>query len=187
MKLKKSQYSNLLFLVIISLLLIPQTRKPIQVFLQKGLAQFSPSVIDETKQKRLTDYNWKLKNLDGEFYDFNETQGRVVLVNFWATWCPPCIAELPSLSALYEDYKQRVEFIFITNEDSDKVTSYLDKNDINIPVFHSLTVVPKMLETTSIPRTLLIDKDGTIIIDKTGAANWGSDTVRAELERLLAQ
>ncbi|MGJ5641228.1 TlpA family protein disulfide reductase [Formosa sp. S-31] len=185
MKLTKSQRSNLWFLAVLIILIVPQTRKPIQVFLQKGLAKFSPSVIAEAKQEQLRDYNWKLVDLSGQAYDFSQSKGHVVLVNFWATWCPPCIAEMDGLVALHDAYKEQVDFLFISNEPPETVQSFLKQKGYKLQVYRSATAVPELLETSSIPRTLVIDKTGRVVIDKTGASNWNSNLVHATLEDLL--
>lgn len=185
MKLSKSRIKNLIFLVVIALLVIPQTRKPIQVFLNKGLALFGPSVEDSTNLKQVTDYNWKLKSIDGEVLDFNTVKGKVVLINFWATWCPPCIAEMPSMKALYADYKGKIDFIFVSNEDAETINAFLNKNNYSFEVYNPLTKYPDAFNVKGIPRTFLIDTEGNIVIDKTGAANWHSDTVRNTIDNLL--
>ena len=104
MKKPKFTLSNIIFVVVIALLIIPQTRQPIQIFLQKGLAMISPSEISADKRENLESYdNWKLIDSNGNQYDFKQAQGKVVFINFWATWCPPCIAEMPSIDNLYAD------------------------------------------------------------------------------------
>lgn len=185
MKLSKSRIKNLIFLAAIALLIIPQTRTPIQVFLNKGLALFGPSVEDSTNLKQVTDYNWKLKSIGGEVLDFNTVKGKVVLINFWATWCPPCIAEMPSMKALYADYKDKIDFIFVSNEDAETINTFLNKNNYSFEVYNPLTNYPDAFNVKGIPRTFLIDTEGNIVIDKTGAANWNSDTVRNTIDNLL--
>ena len=185
MKISKSQRNNIIFLVIILLMLIPQTRQPIQIFLQKGLAMISPSVIKEDKRINLTDYDWQLVDEDGRPYNFNEAKGKVVLINFWATWCPPCIAEMPSMEKLYQSYKDDVVFLFVSNENQEVISKFKEKNDYEFLVYASLTANPKALNASSIPRTFVLDQQGHIVIDKTGAADWNGKAVRGVLDDLL--
>ncbi len=185
MKISKSKRNNIIFLVVILLLLIPQTRQPIQIFLQKGLAMISPSVIKEDNRVTLSDYDWQLVDEHGESYNFNDAKGKVVLINFWATWCPPCIAEMPNLEKLYKDYKDEVIFLFVSNETQEVISNFKKKNDYDFVVHASITQNPKLLEATSIPRTFILNQQGHIVIDKTGAADWNSDKVRKLLDDLL--
>ena len=185
MKISKSQRNNIIFLVFILLLLIPQTRQPIQVLLQKGLAMISPSVIKEDKRITLKDYDWQLVDENGKSYNFNNAKEKVVVLNFWATWCPPCIAEMPSMEKLYKDYKDEVVFLFVSNESQDVISKFKQKNDYDFLVYSSVTATPKLLEASSIPRTFVLDPQGHIVIDKTGAADWNSDKVRKLLDDLL--
>lgn len=185
MKISKNQRSNIIFFIVILLLLIPQTRQPIQVFLQKGLAMISPSVINENKRLVLTDYDWQLVDEKGNRYDFNEAKGKVVLVNFWATWCPPCIAEMPSLEKLYQDYKDKVVFLLVSNESEEVVSQFKAKRDFDFLAHAAVSPSPKLLEASSIPRTFILDQLGHIVVDKTGAADWNSMKVRQLLDDLL--
>ncbi|WP_053978385.1 TlpA family protein disulfide reductase [Mangrovimonas xylaniphaga] len=185
MKLNKSQKQNIVFLILLVLLLVPQTRFPIQLLLNKGLALFGPSVQDVEDREVLSTYNWKLEDNTGEILNFETCKGKVVLVNFWATWCPPCIAEMDSLEALYETYKDEVVFIFVSTEDDAVVTEFLKKKDYSFKAYKPLQAPPNNFEVSTIPRTFLIDKNGAIVIDKTGAANWNSDTVKEQIESLL--
>jgi thiol-disulfide isomerase/thioredoxin len=187
MKISKSQIKNLIFLVAVALLIIPQTRKPIQVFLNKGLALFSPSVIDYEDRKILDTYDWKLEDLEGKAFNFTSTKNKVVLINFWATWCAPCIAEMPSLEKLHNDYKDKIVFLFVSNEGSEKVSKFITKKGYTFDVYKPLTQYPETFNVSSIPRTFLIDKEGNIIIDKTGASNWNSKKVRTVIDQLISE
>ena len=163
----KVKIKNILFLIIIGLLLIPQTRQPIQVILNKGLSLFGPSIIDKTEQVVLTGYKWDLKDMDGSVFHFEETKGKVIFLNFWATWCPPCIAEMSSMQTLYDVYKNKIEFVFVSNEQRSVINKFLKEKGYTFKVYHSVTQYPDSFDVSSIPRTFLIDKKGSIIIDKT--------------------
>ena len=185
MKISSSKIKNIIFFVIIGMLILPQTRQPIQVLLHKSLALFSPSTIDESKQIVIENYNWNLKNKEGTVYNFESTKGTVVLVNFWATWCPPCIAEMPNMQLLYDDYKDKIEFVFVSNEEFLVINEFLSKKGYTFDVFNPMTKFPDAFDVTSIPRTFLIDKTGRIVIDKSGAANWNSESVRKTIDELI--
>lgn len=187
MKLSKSQISNLVFLVVIAILIIPQTRKPIQVFLNKGFALISPSIEKKENQTTLKSYEWKLKDENGNIFDFESVKGKVVFINFWATWCPPCIAEMPSIQNLYKDYKDKVEFLLVTNDPYSEINEFLDENNYDFQILRPVTFNTSVFDVSTIPRTFLIDKAGKIIIDETGAANWNSDKVRLVIDNLLKE
>lgn len=187
MKKPKFSISNIVFVVFIALLIFPQTRTPIQVFLNKGLALFGPSIVKKEKRAQLTDYNWVLTSDAGETYNFNEAKGKVVVINFWATWCPPCIAEMPSFDELYKTYKDEVVFLFVSDEDTQTISSFLSKHDYSFKAHSPKTAAPDAFEVGAIPRTYVIDKNGQIVIDKTGAANWNSEGVRNEIDALIKE
>jgi len=139
---------------------------------------------NDAHQVQIQDYHWRLAAPDGTVFNFEDTKGKVVLVNFWATWCPPCIAEMPSLELLYKDYKDDVEFVFVSNEAASVIDSFKSKNGYRFVVYKPISKYPKAFNVTNIPRTFLIDKTGRIVIDKTGASNWNSDAFRATIEKL---
>ncbi|WP_343329878.1 TlpA disulfide reductase family protein [Polaribacter staleyi] len=182
---KKGVVKNIVFVIIIGLLIIPTTRQQIQIGLQTVIAKLSPSINKATEVKLVSSYDWNLKDLEGNSYRLNEAKGKVLLVNMWATWCPPCIAEMPSLQALYNDYGDKIEFILVSNESQEVIASFLKKKNYNFKAYSPLTVPPTTFKVKSIPRTFLIDKEGKIIIDESGAANWNSIKVRETIDELL--
>ncbi len=187
MKISKSQRNNLLFLGVIAVLIIPQTRKPIQVFLNKGLALFGPSIESENNRTTITFEDWQIQDLEGKVANFKDLENKVIFLNFWATWCPPCIAEMGSIQELYNDYKEDVIFLLVSSEKKQIVEKFLKKKGYMFNTYSPLSSYPKDFNISSIPRTFLISKKGDIVIDKSGAANWNSDNVRNQIKELLTQ
>ncbi|MBU2928346.1 TlpA family protein disulfide reductase [Winogradskyella psychrotolerans] len=188
MKRKKISTSNIIFIVVIILFIVPQTRLFFQVWIHKGVSLINQSsVIDEADRTSVSYTNWQLKSDADTSLNFNETKGKVVLINFWATWCPPCIAEMPSLQDLYTDYGDKAVFLFVTHDDFEKVEQFKSKNQFTFEVFNALTPPPSELSVHTIPRTFIINKNGDIVVDESGSVNWNSDKVRGQLDQLLSE
>lgn len=182
----KKNWSTLLLLMLLALLFIPQTGTPIKVFFNRVFA-FSPSEIEQEDREQLTNYNWELRDLKGVSKNFKSSDGSVVVLNIWATWCPPCIAEMPSFQELYNDYGTEVDFYFVSLEDAAIVQRFVTKKGYDFPVFTTQNQFPKELATTTYPTTYVISKSGAIAMEKSGAADWNSDTVRESIDRLLSE
>lgn len=179
-------WSNLLFFVFILLFLIPSTRFQLQIFINRALS-FSPKIENESKRSTLTDYNWQLVSQSGEKIQFSDAKDEVIFINVWASWCGPCVAEMPSLQALYDSYKKDVAFYFVAQDEKNAVEDFMKKNNYNLPVYYSQQNPPKVLQSNQLPTTYLIDKKGSIWINKTGVANWNSEKVNALIENLIAE
>ena len=104
-------------------------------------------------------------------------------MNFWATWCPPCVAEMPSFQNLYSDYGDRVVFLFVANDDPDRVIRFMENKELSLPVYFQVSEVPGEMSSNSLPTTYIIDPRGVIIASKVGAADWNSSKVRALLDQ----
>ncbi|PHR70308.1 MAG: thiol-disulfide oxidoreductase [Lutibacter sp.] len=149
------------------------------------MAVFSPSIENEDNRITISDYKWNLKGINTADYNFENANGKVVFVNFWATWCPPCRAEMPSIQKLYNDYKDKIEFIFISNEKSGTVDNFLSKNNYTLPSYNQLNASPQEFSVSSIPATYLLNKKGEIVIHSVGASDWNSDKIRKLLDELI--
>lgn len=155
-------------------------------FVQRMIS-FSPVQIAESKREILDNYNWQLQRLDKKKINFKQSNNKVVLVNYWATWCPPCVAEMPEFQDLYNAYNNKIDFYFITQDSPEKVLKYLENHAYTFPVYYQLNPAPKKLETSSLPTTFLISKKGEIIIKKIGVARWNSPKVHKLLDDLLSK
>ena len=186
MKRKTPSLSNILFFIFLVLLIIPQTRTPIQVAVNKvKLLVWSPSELDAEDQTQLPPFTYQLTDLKGSESTFAVGQGKATFISYWATWCPPCIAELPSIQKIYADYGDQIDFLLITNEEAEVVNRFLEKKAYEFPVYIPRMAPPEALYDASIPTNYLIDDHGKIIIKETGAADWSSAKVRSILEGLL--
>lgn len=183
-KSKRDLITNILLGVFVILMIIPQTRMPIMSFVQRTIA-FSPSV--KSNKEQLTDYNWPLQTMDGEQFSFSRSQDKVVFLNFWATWCPPCVAEMPYIQNIYDAYGDKVDFYFVTDETSEKVDAFMNKHGYSLPIQTSRYAPPELLQSKALPTTYVIGKDGRIHIAKKGSARWDSKSVRNLLDELLEE
>ncbi|MCP4883888.1 MAG: TlpA family protein disulfide reductase [Flavobacteriales bacterium] len=141
--------------------------------------------IDKEDQINLKDYNWQLQGLDEQQVNLESFKGKVIVVNFWATWCPPCIAEMPSFEQLYQDYGEKVVFLFVANDEPERVKIFLEKKDLRIPVFFQTSRAPDEMSSNSLPTTYIINTKGYIVASKVGAADWNSQKVRSLLNDQL--
>jgi thiol-disulfide isomerase/thioredoxin len=182
MKLNKKMLSNILFIILVAALLYPSSR----AFILRQLA-FAPSVRAEAKSPTLEDYNWQLKGLNTADINFKSLKNKVVFVNFWATWCPPCRAEMPLIQELYKDYKDKVSFVFVTSDNAQKVTAYYKEHSLDFPTYNMYSKEPDLFVTRSIPATYIVSKKGKVVVSTTGAANWNSKKVRRLVDKLLAE
>lgn len=184
----KKNIWNIIFFGFIIFLFTPYG-VPVKSILIKGVSFVTTRVfnmeVEETERIKLSTYDWQLIGLQRGIVNFDKFKGKVIVVNYWATWCPPCIAEMPSLQALYNDYKSDVVFLFIANDDKEKVKLFMEKNKYTFPVYFMTSENPPELDSNSLPTTYIIGKNGKIVVEKIGAADWNSKKVRNILDTEL--
>lgn len=182
----KKHWSNILFFLLLALVLIPQTRMPIQVFVQR-IFSFAPKETSNDSRSMLNDYDWKLVTPESTMINFSESKGEVIVLNYWATWCPPCIAEMPSLQKLYDLYKNDVAFYFVSSEEPEVLNKFMEKHQYNFPVYIQKFQAPELLNSTVLPTTFVIGKNGAIVVEETGAADWSAKKVTNLIDKLLKE
>ena len=117
-------------------------------------------------------------------------KGKVLLVNFWATWCPPCRAEMPSIETLYQKFKgnDQVAFLMVDVDGNYKTAKkFMDKKNYSLPVFTPASSIRESLMSGSIPTTLIINKKGELVYRHEGAADFGSEKVIEYFNALLKE
>lgn len=187
MNITKKLRNNIIFFSMIGLLLFTPVGTFVKVQLMKIFIMVSsPSSIEEADRVTVSDFNWNLVDSSGKIVNFQEMEGEIVLINFWATWCPPCIAEMPNLNELYKDYKDKITFVFVASDNVKNVNSYLEKNQYDLPVYYASENAPTELYSKSIPATFLLDDYGKIVMKKIGSSDWNSTNVRNQIDELLA-
>lgn len=132
------------------------------------------------------DYNWSLRSLDGAEVPLASFQGKVLFLNVWATWCGPCVAEMPSIQKLHESLKgQDVTFVLVSEEKADTVSHFVQRQEFTVPVYVSAGKLPQTFNTPGIPATFIVDRDGSIVYRHVGAADWNSAPCRDFLHSLI--
>ncbi|HEY4320081.1 MAG TPA: TlpA disulfide reductase family protein [Gemmatimonadales bacterium] len=134
------------------------------------------------------DYRIALTDIDGNPIDLVDAAGGVVVLNFWATWCAPCVAELPSLQRLRDATREAgVRFAFVTTEESSVVQAFMEKRELDLPIYLLSGDPPECFKGRGIPSTFIVDKSGTIVLRHVGAAAWDAPTVVAFIGGLAAR
>ncbi|NQX98333.1 MAG: TlpA family protein disulfide reductase [Flavobacteriales bacterium] len=153
-------------------------------------ATLSTPVIDSAQIKKypMADFNLHVSDLDGNPINMENYRGKVIFLNFWATWCMPCVAELPSIDKLYKEFKnENIEFLLISNENPEKVQHYKTKKKYEVPflIQSSTSQIPQMYYSPGIPTTFIINKEGQLIKASTGAEDWDDKEFITTLKKLL--
>ncbi len=157
---------------------------------EKELATLLPEPIFPPEGQLAThgraDVGATLQALSGEKILVSELEGRVVFLNMWATWCKPCIAELPGIQRLFESFKDEpVAFVLVSPEKLDHVKDYMASTELTVPVFVWETTPPTVFKSQVIPATFIMDRAGNVVFRHIGAAKWDSEPCQAFLKYLV--
>jgi peroxiredoxin len=133
--------------------------------------------------------NFTLPGLDGKMVSLSDYQGHVVLVNIWATWCPPCVDEMPSMERLYQELKDEnfeILAISIDAPGEKAVASFMKKNNLSFPaLLDPGGTIKSAYQTTGVPESFIINKQGILVEKIIGPRNWADPTAVRYLRDLL--
>ena len=178
--------SNILLAAILSILIIPSWRQSFGVFFIQ-IFNGAPTLEATSIPIPEDAYLWELIDLqEAEWWSFSETKGEVVFINYWATWCGPCVAEMQSIQDLYDEYKDRVRFILISTEEPKKIKVFRDRYQYTLP-FNSVINAPPVFQTNKYPTTYIVNKEGIIVSKQYGSHDWNSEKVHNFLDKILAE
>ncbi len=133
--------------------------------------------------------NLKLKTVDGVEYDLAALKGRIVIVNFWATWCAPCIAEMPSLQALATRLGEKNALVLGVNyhESAQKITDFQSKHPVKFPLLRDAwQEASGEWKVKVLPTTFIVDAAGLLRYRVVGEVDWGSKAVADRLKKIAA-
>lgn len=159
--------------------------KDVASFLQRGLLETGLMQPSELSESRKAEYNFELIGVDDQRIHFSDFKGKTVFINLWATWCPPCIAEMPDIHDLYEKMGDDVEFVMISvDEDQEKAKRFVDKKGFTFPVYFLPSGLPSAYETSSIPSTFVLSPNGKIVVEEHGLSKYDTEKFRTFLKDL---
>lgn len=147
-----------------------------QVLLWTGVMQ-PQTELPEGEQIHIR-YDMPLLSLDGSRTDLESFRDKVIFLNFWATWCAPCIAEMPSIQKLYEELDQEAEIVFLLvslDESTDKVREFIKRKGFTFPVYMLAGPRPAELRSGVVPTTFVISRKGIIVAKREGMAKYHTD------------
>lgn len=169
---------------VLGLLYFTGLHTPIQGALQRAVlwtglynADFSNNAITDGPFLTDADYSFRMISPVGERLTLRDLKGSVLFVNVWASWCPPCIAEMPAIAKLYSDLKHRddIRFLLISkDQDQSKAVAFMQNRAFSMPYYFPAGRFPQQFQSSYIPSTFVISKEGRIIYKKEGIANYNS-------------
>ncbi len=185
--------SNVGFIIgltlLITIALIPEAKS----LILKGLIKtdlYEPDFIRAEDNKQAAVPPAVFLSSTGERVDIADSRGKVIFLNFWAAWCPPCLAEMPDINKLAAQFKYERNVIFLmANVDGDLNASenFLKKKGYYLDAFIPVGKVPKQIFEGSLPTTVIISKSGEVVYKHEGIADYGSLETTEFIKRLIQE
>lgn len=190
-----SNISTFLMLVFVLAMIINPNVKAFVIHGLMKVGLFQPTIPSEKKSESSKSSDYKpsgdiaFKNNQNETVSLSQLKGKVVFLNFWATWCPPCIAEMPSINILKTKYKNRDNIVFLmvdADGNFENSLAFMEKHGYDLPVYAPATQIPPEMFESSLPTTVILDKQGNMVFRYEGSADYQSAKMMAFIDKLLA-
>lgn len=130
------------------------------------------------------------KTPEGQLVNLSQLRGKVVFINFWATWCPPCIAEMPSIQELYTTFKDDDQVVFLmvdVDNKPDRSLKFMKKGNYDLPVHVPASAIPSTFLGSAIPTTLVLNKKGKIALKHEGMGNYAAPEFQTFIKKLASE
>ena len=200
-KTKNSIIKNGLFGLGVLILFLTGAHTEVLAFVQRGVLQtglmnpkVEQTVASETSReaagvptaKEKSDLNLRLMDAQGNRLSMEDFRGKAIFLNVWATWCPPCIAEMPGINELYKDVKdQNVEFVMLSvDQDFDKAIEFRENKDFDFNIYQLAGPMPAMYASQAIPTTYVIDAQGNLVLTHKGMGDFDTQEFRDFIDEI---
>lgn len=156
------------------------------LFLETGVKNASLNIPADKQVD--ANYDLLLNSESEGIIKLEKFRGKVIIINFWATWCPPCRAEMPTLQDLYEDVDtSKIKFVIISTDRDPRVAEkFLQESDYNFPSFRIAGSIPSMYKANTIPTTFIISPGGKLVGKEVGMSNFDNDKFKEQLKDLIS-
>ena len=132
----------------------------------------------------------QFSDLDNNIFTIQDFKGKNLFINYWATWCNPCLAEMPYMAELYENYKGQDDliFLYLSREKLDTIKNYIPKDESlkNLPIYKIVTD-DEFFATSGIPTTFIVNSKGEVVVKDVGSAFWNDESVFKFLDQLIQE
>lgn len=140
---------------------------------------------EDKKNYPVADLNLKLRDINGNVLSLADLKGKVIFMNFWATWCPPCVAEMPAINELHKEMGDEVAFVMLSmDQDFQKAIAYKERKEFGLPIYQPASQIPSMYGSSQLPTTYVIDAQGKLVMTHMGMADYNNQEFRNFLKSL---
>ena len=144
-----------------------------------------PESFKEVNRDPEASFDLQLRDSEGNIVPLSQFKGKVIFMNFWATWCPPCIAEMPAINKLHDEMGDEVVFVMLSmDQDFEKAVSFKQRKEYNLPIYELAGPLPAMYRSSALPTTFVIDGDGHLALTHKGMADYNTDEFKEFLRSL---
>lgn len=187
---KKHGLLILMAIVLVALYVIPDAKSVVlRQIIRTGI--FNSSIEKNSSDPSIQSaIDFEFSDENGTVQTLSSLKGKVVFINFWASWCPPCRAEFPSIEKLYTNFKDNPDIFFLTISQDDDIAiarAFLDKEKYSIPLYRSNGNPPQEIYAATLPTTIVVDKNGKLRFQHAGIADYGAKKFIKQMEELIAE
>lgn len=136
-----------------------------------------PKVLLENKENKAFDYAGQFVDIYGDRVGLSQFRGKTIFINLWATWCPPCRAEMPHISDLYDKVSDEPDLVFLMialDDDFNKSKKLVEEKEYSFPIVHAAYGLNPSLQSQAIPTTLVVSPEGEIVFYQEGMSNFNN-------------